>query len=70
MTQKVAPTMKFLDPDDPFFRRTWVRWATVTVPVVWGLLEYFWIGSPFWALLMFALAAYAGWMLFIKRRDS
>ncbi|MGL4238826.1 hypothetical protein [Tabrizicola sp.] len=60
--------MKFLDPDDPFFRRPWVRWVTVLVPLFWGAVEFIWLGSPFWGVLFLAAGAYAAWMLFFKRK--
>ena len=62
--------MKFLDPDDPFFRHAWVRWLTVVLPIGWGLVELIWIGQPFWAVLFLAAGAYAGWMLFFKRKGD
>ena len=37
--------MKFLDPNDPFFARAWVRWITVLVPLGWAGVE-FWQGAP------------------------
>jgi hypothetical protein len=62
--------MKFLDPNDPFFARAWVRWVTVLVPVGWGLMEFFWLGSPFWGILFLAAGAYAGWQLFYNRNPD
>ncbi len=59
--------MKFLDPDDPFFARAWVRWLTVLLPLAWGLFEAF-AGAPVWAILFLSAGAYAGWMLFFRRR--
>ena len=59
--------MKFLDPDDPFFAHAWVRWLTVLLPLAWGLFEAF-AGAPIWAILFLAAGAYAGWMLFFRRR--
>lgn len=59
--------MKFLDPNDPFFRHAWVRWATVLVPTAWGLVELVMFEQPFWGILFLAAAAYAGWMLFFQR---
>jgi hypothetical protein len=67
MPQNRVQAMKFLDPDDPFFSRAWVRWVTVLLPTVWGIVEFAWIGSPFWGLLFLAAAAYAGWALFFER---
>ncbi|MFP5479757.1 MAG: hypothetical protein ACLGIE_08740 [Alphaproteobacteria bacterium] len=59
--------MKFLDPDDPFFAKAWVRWLTVLLPIAWGLVELFWTGQPMWAILFLGAGAYAGWMLFFRR---
>jgi hypothetical protein len=59
--------VKFLDPDDPFFAKPWVRWATVILPIAWGLVELLWVGSPLWGVLFIAAGAYAGWMLFGPR---
>jgi hypothetical protein len=60
--------MKFLDPDDPFFARPLVRWLTVLVPLGWGLVELFWQKEPFWGGLFLAAGAYAGYMLFLRRK--
>lgn len=62
--------MKFLDPNDPFFAHPAVRWATVLVPLGWGLVEFAWLGSPFWGILFLAASAYAGWQLFFARKDD
>ncbi len=62
--------MKFLDPDDPFFGRAWVRWATVLLPFAWGIVEFGWLGSPFWGMIFFGAGAYAAWMLFFNRKDG
>jgi hypothetical protein len=59
--------MKFLDPNDPFFRRAWVRWVTVLLPLGWGLFELLYVGSPLWGMMFLAAAGYAGWMLFFQR---
>jgi hypothetical protein len=59
--------MKFLDPNDPFFRNPLVRWITVILPVFWGIVEFFWLGSPFWGILFLAAGAYAGYQLFFRR---
>lgn len=58
--------MKFLDPNDPMFRRPWVRWATVLLPAAWGLFELFYVGAQFWGAIFLGASAYAGWMLFLK----
>ncbi|MBI1218481.1 MAG: hypothetical protein GC186_08020 [Rhodobacteraceae bacterium] len=57
--------MQFLDPNDPFFRPVWRRWATVLVPAAWSCLEL-WGGNASWALLFGAAAAYAFWMLILR----
>jgi hypothetical protein len=62
--------MKFLDPDDPFFRKAWVRWITVLTPLFWAGVEFFYGGNPGWGLIFLAAGAYAGWMLFVKRKGS
>jgi hypothetical protein len=62
--------MKFLDPDDPFFAKPWVRWATVVLPIVWGLVELFWTKSTMWGALFIAIGVYAFWALFLNRKDS
>lgn len=60
--------MKFLDPDDPFFDRAWVRVATVALPIGWALVEFIWAGDPLWGMLFLAAGLYAGWALFVKRK--
>ena len=62
--------MKFLDPNDPFFAKPWVRWATVVLPITWGLIELFWVSSPIWGALFIAVGVYAGWVLILNRKDS
>ncbi len=61
--------MKFLDPDDRFFRRSWVRWVTVLVPVLWAMVEFFWMGSPMFGVLFLGAGAYAGYMLFLRKKN-
>lgn len=62
--------MKFLDPDDPFFGKLWVRVVTVAAPLAWSLVEFFRLGSPFWGILFLAAGVYAGWMLFFTRKSG
>ena len=57
--------MKFLDPDDPFFRPMWRRRVTVAVPLLWACVEYL-SGNPAWALLFAGLGVYASWHLILK----
>ena len=59
--------MKFLDPDHPFFRNALVRWLTVLLPLVWGVVEFVWMQAPFWGVLFVSAGLYAGWMLFFQR---
>jgi hypothetical protein len=61
--------MKFLDRDDPFFAKPWVRWATTLVPIAWGLVELLWIGSPLWGAIFIGVGVYAGWVLFAPRKE-
>jgi hypothetical protein len=60
--------MKFLDRNDPFFRKTWVRVVSVAVPAFWGLVEFY-LQNAFWGLLFCALAAYAAYELFLRAKD-
>lgn len=55
---------KLVDPDHPFFRKLWVRWATVLVPAAWTAVEAS-LGNWVWAAGFGAIAAYALWMLII-----
>ena len=59
--------MKFLDPNDPFFRHAWVRWVSVVLPLIWGVVELFYMQSPFWGLLVLAAGGFAVWQLFFVR---
>lgn len=59
--------MKFLDPNDPFFRHAWVRWLVVVLPLVWGVVEFVWMQAPFWGVMFLAAGAYAGYALFVQR---
>lgn len=61
--------MTFLDPNDPFFRPMWRRWATVGVPAAWACVEAL-AGTTAWALGFAAAAAYAYYQLFIVGPDD
>lgn len=61
--------MKFLDPNDPFFARAWVRWVTVVLPLVWAGVE-FWQAQPIWGAMFLAAGLYAGWQLFFNRKSD
>ncbi len=56
--------MKFLDPEHPFFRARWRRWATVLVPGLWAMVE-FWYENFLWGTVFGALAAYAARVLLV-----
>jgi hypothetical protein len=57
--------MKFLDRNDPFFRRKWVRVVSVAIPGVWAVVEFS-LSNPFWGLIFAAMAAYAAYELFFR----
>lgn len=61
--------MKLLDPNDPFFAKPWVRWATGILPLLWGLVEFY-FQEPAWGVIFVAAGAYALWMLIIKPRGN
>ncbi len=62
--------MKFLDPDDPFFGKMWVRVLTVALPLVWSVVEFAVLQDPMWGVLFLAAGTYAGWQLFVKRKSG
>lgn len=61
--------MQFLDPNHPFFRPPWVRWATVIVPALWGVFEAS-SGAWAWSAAFLAIAGYAFWMLIVRGPDA
>jgi len=60
--------MKFLDRNDPFFRKMWVRVVTVALPLGWGAVELA-TGNPGWALMFGAAGAWALYELFLRAAD-
>jgi len=56
--------MQIIDPNHPFFRPVWRRWAASLAPCLWAGVELA-TGSPGWALLFGALGAYTLWQLII-----
>ncbi|MDT8856924.1 hypothetical protein RNZ50_18175 [Paracoccaceae bacterium Fryx2] len=62
--------MQLIDPNHPFFRPRWRRWATAILPIVWSGAELFWLGNPIWAAIFFTLGAYAYWVLIHTRKDD
>ena len=61
--------MQLLDPNDPFFRKPWVRWATVLVAYGMGVAELM-MGSPGWAMLFLAAGTFAFMVLIVKGPDK
>jgi|APEBP8051073178_1049388.scaffolds.fasta_scaffold00002_386 hypothetical protein len=56
---------KFLDPDHPFFRPVWRRWATAGFPLAWAAVELY-NNNLVWAMMFGAVGAYAFWVLIVK----
>ena len=56
--------MKFFDLRHPFFLPLWRRIAMVGITGLWAVVE-FTSGSPGWALLFGAVAAYCIYLFFI-----
>ncbi len=50
---------------NPFFRPLWRRVAISGFCFGWSLLELYW-NSPFWFILIFALAVYLAYEFFVK----
>lgn len=59
--------MKLLDPDDPFFRKPWVRWGVILAPLLWAGVEFM-TGAPAWGIGFLAAGLYALWALVLNRR--
>lgn len=59
-------TVKFLDPNHPFFASPLRRWLTSLLPIAWGAVELY-LNSPGWAVLFIAAGVYAGYILLWKR---
>jgi hypothetical protein len=70
MPQNRGTLMKLLDPDDPFFGKTWVRVVTVAAPFVWSLVEFLRLDSPGWGIVFLAASVYAAWILFFNRKSE
>lgn len=60
--------MKFLDRNDPIFRKKWVRVVVVGLPAVWALVEFA-MQNAFWGFLFGAMAAYGAYELFLRTDD-
>jgi hypothetical protein len=58
-----------LDPNDPFFRPVWRRWATVIFPLGWSMFELY-LGSHVWAGAFGVLGLFTFYMLIIKGPDQ
>ena len=61
--------MQLIDPNHPFYRTPLRRWLTVALPAVWAVVEVI-MGSPGWAVIWAAAAAYAFWILIVKGPDK
>ncbi len=62
--------MKFLDPDDPFFGKTWVRVLTAALPLAWAAVEFAYLKDPLWGMLFLAAGGYATWVLFFNNKTG
>ena len=61
---------KLLDRNDPFFSKPWRKWATIAVPLFWGVAEMV-MGSPGWGWMFLALGGFAAWELVLRpARDN
>lgn len=58
--------MRLIDPDHPFFRPAWRRYATVLLPFLWAGVEQQ-AGNGLWALLFAAIGGYLAWHLLYAR---
>lgn len=56
---------KFLDLNHPFFLPPWRRYATIASCALWALFEWT-LGTPFWAILFTALAAYTAYSFLLN----
>ena len=62
--------MKFLDPDDPFFGKLWVRLLTAGFPLVWAVVEFTYLKDPMWGMIFLAAGVYAAWTLFFNKKSD
>jgi len=58
--------MQLIDPNHPFFRATWRRYAVVAAPSLWAGLEASG-GNYGWAILFAAAGGYLAWQLLLKK---
>ncbi len=58
--------MPLVDPEHPFFAKTWVRWFWVLLALGAAALEFV-MGSPGWGILFGAAGGYLAWVLLIRR---
>mgnify|MGYP001157914750 CR=1 FL=1 len=58
--------MPLVDPEHPFFAKTWVRWFWTLLPLGMAVVEFA-MGSPGWGLMFLAAGSYLGWVLLIRR---
>lgn len=60
-----------LDPDEPFFRPVWRRYAVVLVSLGWAVFEAS-NGNTLWALFFAGIGIYTAWVFLVKakRKDD
>ena len=64
-----VPDMPFVDPNHPFFRPIWRRYAVVAAPFAWAFVEMG-LGNDLWAYLFAGIGGYLAWNLLIKGPDK
>jgi hypothetical protein len=57
--------MKILDRNDSFFAKPWRKWATILVPMCWGLYELAFVSAG-WGFVFFSAGCYAAWELILR----
>lgn len=58
-----------IDPDHPFFKAAWRRYAVVAAPFAWASFEVS-LGNTLWAYLFAGIGGYLAWNLLLKRRGK
>ena len=58
--------MPLVDPEHPFFAKTWVRWFWIALQLAWGVVEFA-SGNPGWGLAFLAAGAYLAWALILNK---
>lgn len=63
-----APKRKFLDRNDPWFQKKWLRAAAVVVPAAMAALDFS-MGNPGWGVVFAGAAGWALWELYLRKQD-